>query len=276
MNGPRLYVCNFVVTGIFLQGYYMTETGKTGEGKPIQQVIAISPDIDFEYAYQPIVDLTTQSVFAHEALVRGPHGEPAFFILSQVNDRNRYSFDQACRVRAVTAAANLGMKEPLSINFFPNTGHAEVSIRGTLEAAQRCNFPIGKIIFEVSEAEQVRDRSHLAGIFSEYQRSGCLTAIDDFGAGYAGLNLLAEYQPDIIKVDMGLVRGIDSCKPRQTIVRGLIDICANLGKRILAEGIETRAERDFLYSAGIHLMQGYLFCKPAFRAIGEVDPSSWH
>lgn len=207
----------------------MIETGRAEEhGKPIQQIIAISLDIDFAHAYQPIVDLTTRSVFAHEALVRGPRGEPAFSILSQVNDKNRYSFDQTCRVRAVETAADLGMKESLSINFFPNAGHAEACIRSTLEAAQRCNFSMEKIIFEVSEAEQVHDRSHLAGIFREYQRSGCLTAIDDFGAGYAGLNLLAEYQPDIIKIDMGLVRGIDSSKPRQAIVLGLVDICANM------------------------------------------------
>ncbi len=89
------------------------------------------------------------------------------------------------------------------------------------------------------------------------------------------MNLLAEYQPDIIKIDMELVRGIDTHRARQIIVKGIVSICAELGIRVLAEGIETAAERDFLVSLGIELMQGYLFCKPAFQALGKIDPDSW-
>lgn len=231
---------------------------------------------DFLFAYQPIVDVRTRSIYAHEALVRGPNGESAYSILSQVTDANRYSFDQACRVEAIRGAAALGMKELLSINFLPNAVYRpEACIRSTFEAARLYDFPIEQIIFEVTEGEQVTDRPHLVNIFREYRRFGFRTAIDDFGAGYAGLGLLAEYQPDIIKIDMGLVRGIDASKPKQAIVNGIVSICAALNVRVLAEGIETPAERDFLYSAGIDLMQGYLFCKPAFQAIGIIEPSSW-
>jgi EAL domain-containing protein (putative c-di-GMP-specific phosphodiesterase class I) len=233
-------------------------------------------DFEFDYAYQPIVDVGSRSVFGHEALVRGPNGESAYSVLSRVNDMNRYRFDQACRVKAVSGAARLGIKELLAINFMPNAVYrAELCIRTTLEAAREHNFPVQNIIFEVSEAEQVQDRAHLVSIFKEYQRLGFRTAIDDFGAGYSGLNLLADYQPDIVKVDMGLVRGIDRDPARQAIMRGIVAIVAGLGRQVLAEGIETREERDFLASEGIRLMQGYLFCKPAFKAIGVVDPSSW-
>jgi EAL domain-containing protein (putative c-di-GMP-specific phosphodiesterase class I) len=233
-------------------------------------------DFEFSYAYQPIVDVAARSVFAHEALVRGPNGEPAYTVLSRVNEANRYTFDQACRVKAVTGAARLGMKELLSINFMPNAVYrAELCIRSTIEAANSCDFPTENIIFEVSEGEEVKDRSHLIGIFNEYERLGFRTAIDDFGAGYSGLNLLADYQPDIIKIDMGLIRHIDRDTVRQAIVRGIVSMTANLGTRVLAEGIETSAERDFLLAEGIELMQGYLFCKPAFEALGEIDPSAW-
>lgn len=231
---------------------------------------------DFVFAYQPIVDLRTRSIFAHEALVRGPNGESAYSILSQVTDTNRYKFDQACRVQAIRGAAALGMKELLSINFLPNAVYRpEACIRSTFDAARLYRFPIDQIIFEVTEGEQVRDRPHLVNIFREYRRFGFRTAIDDFGAGYAGLNLLAEYQPDIIKIDMDLVRGVDISKPKQAIVNGIVLICAALNVRVLAEGIETAAERDFLRDAGIELMQGYLFCKPALQAIGSIEPSSW-
>jgi len=231
---------------------------------------------DIVFAYQPIVNLRTRSIYAHEALVRGPNGESAFSVLSQVTDANRYLFDQACRVQAIKGAAELGLSELLSINFLPNAVYQPAAcIRSTFEAAQRFGFPIERIIFEVTEGERVQDRPHLVNIFREYSRFGFRTAIDDFGAGYAGLNLLSEYQPDIIKIDMELVRDIDTSKPKQAIVNGIVAMCAALNVRVLAEGIETKSERDFLYDAGIDLMQGYWFCKPAFRAQGIIDPVAW-
>lgn len=233
-------------------------------------------DFDFCFAYQPIVDLQTRSVFGHEALVRGLNGESAASVLARVNDDNRYRFDQACRVKAVQGAAELGIREYLSINFLPNAVYQpEACIRSTFEAARKYHFPRERIIFEVTEGEDISDRSHLLNIFREYQRFGFQTAIDDFGAGYAGLNLLAEFQPDILKIDMDLVRNIDSSRPRQAIVEGIVHTSRQLGIRVLAEGIETRAERDFLFASGVSLMQGYLFGRPAFRAIGQIDPAAW-
>ena len=233
-------------------------------------------ELAFEFAYQPIVDFASRTIFGHEALVRGPNGESAASILAQVNDSNRYRFDQLCRVKAVQGAARLGMQEFLSINFLPNAVYKpEVCIRTTFEAAREHNFPIEKIIFEVTEGERVQDRPHLVNIFRQYRNFGFRTAIDDFGAGYAGLNLLSEYQPDIIKIDMDLVRGIDADKARQAIVKGIATICEELNIQLLAEGIETRAERDFLFSTGISLMQGYWFSKPVFKGLGIIPQAAW-
>lgn len=230
----------------------------------------------FSYAYQPIVDLADRTVFAHEALVRGPNGEEAHTILSRVDDSNRYRFDQACRVKAIKGAAHLGLRERLSINFLPNAIYRpELCIRTTLEAARVHQFPIDRIIFEATEGEAIGDGKRLAHILREYKRTGFLTAIDDFGAGYAGLNLLADFQPDIIKLDMALVRGINASRSRRAIVRGILRICEELRVRVLAEGIETPAERDFLMDEGVSLMQGYLFSRPAFEARGEIDPRAW-
>jgi EAL domain-containing protein (putative c-di-GMP-specific phosphodiesterase class I) len=231
---------------------------------------------EFTFAYQPIVNFRERTIYAHEALVRGPNGESAYSVLSRVNEHNRYRFDQACRVRAIQGAAALNMQELLSINFLPNAVYRpEACIRSTFAAARQYNFPIEQIIFEVTEGEQIEDRPHLVNIFREYRRFGFRTAIDDFGAGYAGLNLLAEYQPDIVKIDMDLVRDIDTSAPKQAIVNGIVAICAALQVQVLAEGIETRAERDFLHAAGIDLMQGYFFCKPALQAIGVIDVAAW-
>jgi EAL domain-containing protein (putative c-di-GMP-specific phosphodiesterase class I) len=230
----------------------------------------------FDYAYQPIVDVATRTVYGHEALVRGPHGEGAMSVLSQVNEKNRYRFDQACRVKAIKTASQLGIQERISINFLPNAIYKpEICIRTTLEAASAHGFPLDRIIFEVTEGERVEDGPWLAEILREYKRCGLLTAIDDFGAGYAGLTLLAGFQPDLIKIDMELVRNIDLSSSRQAIVRGMVRICADLGVQVIAEGLETSGERDFLSDAGIHLMQGYLFSRPVFQGVGEIDVLAW-
>ncbi|GGD00680.1 hypothetical protein GCM10011396_55300 [Undibacterium terreum] len=185
-------------------------------------------------------------------------------------------FDQACRVGAIRGAAQLGITEFLSINFLPNAVYRpEACIQATFAAAREHKFPIQRIIFEVTEGEEVRDRPHLVNIFNEYHRFGFQTAIDDFGAGYAGLTLLSEYQPDIIKIDMELVRGIERSTSKRAIVKGIASICGELNIKVLAEGIETTAERDCLQDLGINLMQGYLFCRPTLMAIGMINPDSW-
>ena len=102
-------------------------------------------------------------------------------------------------------------------------------------------------------------------------------AIDDFGAGYAGLNLLSEFQPEFIKLDMHLVRGIESNGPRQAIVRGIVRTCADLGIDIIAEGVETVNEFQWLYQEGIKFYQGRLFADPAFEQLPQTFslPGEW-
>lgn len=236
----------------------------------------IDLDLDFTFAFQPIVDVRDQSVFAHEALVRGINGEGALSVLEKVNDDNRYRFDQLCRMRAISTAAQLGMTENLSINFLPNAVYRpELCIRTTLETARNYNFPLDRLIFETVESEYVDNNHHLTNILREYREFGFKTAIDDFGAGYSGLTLLADFQPDFIKLDLELVRNIHRDRARQAIVRGVVIMCAELGIEIIAEGIEHSEERDFLTECGVYLMQGYWFAKPAFQAMALVAPDTW-
>ena len=106
-------------------------------------------------------------------------------------------------------------------------------------------------------------------IVAEYRRQGFLTALDDFGAGYAGLSLLANFRPDLIKIDMDLLRGIDADAGRGAIVAGLVAIARGLGVTVLAEGVETRGEFDALRDLGIALFQGYHFAKPLFEGLPD-------
>lgn len=231
-------------------------------------------DFDFKMAFQPIVDIRTKSIFSQEALVRGLGGEPAGTILGKVNDKNRYRFDQVCRVKAIEAAARLHVDSYVNINFIPGAIYnPQTCIRTTLDAAEKFGFKKSRIIFEVTEGEKISDHQHLINIFAEYKKHGFLTAIDDFGAGYAGLNLLAEFQPDIIKLDMALIRSIDKHRVRSIIVDAILRVCEEIGIQVIAEGVETAEEFHHLAAKGIYLFQGYYFARPAFdAAVKNIDP----
>jgi EAL domain-containing protein (putative c-di-GMP-specific phosphodiesterase class I) len=227
-------------------------------------------------AFQPIVDIRQRTIFAYEALIRGLHNEPAGEILARVNHQNRYQFDQMCRIKAIELATALHMSTQLSINFMPNAVyHPETCLRATLEVARRVGFPREQIIFEITESERIVDYAHLREIVREYKRQGFKTAIDDFGAGYAGLNLLTEFQPDIIKLDLVLIRNIDQDRVRQAIVGGVLHVCRELGISVIAEGVETHAELAFLRDVGIHLFQGYYFARPGFQMLPSVPQHTW-
>lgn len=222
-------------------------------------------------AFQPIVSAADGSIFAYEALVRGENGEGAGTVLSRVTEENRYAFDQACRRTAIGSAASLGLADlgaRLSINFMPNAVYkAEACIRLTLETARETGFPLSSIIFEFTEDEMIRDTGHVKDIVRAYQSYGFLTALDDFGAGYAGLGLLANFQTDIVKLDMDLVRNVDTDRARRAIVRGIVLMAKDLGITLIAEGIETAGEHAALCDLGIDHLQGYVIARPGFMSL---------
>lgn len=226
---------------------------------------------DFSMAFQPIVDVEQQQIVGYEALARGLNGEPAGQVMAQVTEHNLYRFDQTCRVKAIALAAQLNITGYVSINFMPNAVYRpELCIRTTLAAASQYNFPIERIVFEITEAENVRDKTHLCNIIDYYQKSGFRTALDDFGAGYAGLNLLSAFQPDVIKFDRELISDIDTSAVKQAIARHTLALCTELKLTPLAEGVETEAEYRHLRTAGFKLFQGYLFARPSFEHLPEV------
>ena len=229
---------------------------------------------DLAMAFQPIVDLELGRVFAYEALVRGPAGEGAESVLSRVSAENRYAFDQKCRVAAIegaVAASILDDDARLSVNFMPDAVYSPVAcIQLTLATAMKSSFPTERLIFEFTEHEKMADPRHVAGIVATYRKLGFATALDDFGAGYAGLALLAAIGPDIVKIDIQLIRDIDASAAKRTIVAHVVRMCTEMGIRVICEGVETMAEFSVLRQSGVRYMQGYLFGRPSFRSIGPV------
>lgn len=223
-------------------------------------------------AFQPIVDIQTGRAFAHEALVRGVGGMGAGEVLAQVTPGNRWAFDRDSRLVALHLAARLGLAAAdetamVSINFMPNAADdPEHSVEPLLSAATAAGLPPNRILFEFTEHEPV-DPARLQTVLRTYRRLGFRTAIDDFGAGYSGLNLLTRFQPDLMKLDMGLIRCIDVDRIKRTLVTHMIDLATDLGVGVVAEGVETPGEYEVLRELGVGLMQGYLFARPALEAL---------
>ena len=224
----------------------------------------------FTFSFQPIVDVKAREVFSYEALIRGVGGEPAGRILEQVPVEQILQFDQKARAAAIGLAARLGIGARLNLNFVPHGLNSPASILTTLEAAKQNHICIERLVLEVTEGTLIEDQAQFALRMNEFRGQGLNVAIDDFGAGYSGLNLLADFQPDLVKLDMKLVRGIERHGPRQAIVRAIIQVCYDLGIDVIAEGVETVEEYYWLNNAGVRLYQGYLFAKPAFESFPAV------
>lgn len=226
-------------------------------------------------AFQPIVDIVSGGVFAYEALVRGAGGQSAGEVLSWVGETNRREFDQACRVVAIRDAVTAGILETrakLAINFLPLAVQSPTEdIQLTLRTAREAGLASERLMFEFA-GEVKTDVDHLRGIVRTYRELGFTTAIDDFGTGHAGLALLAEVQPDLVKLDMEIVRGIDTSPPRQAIVEAMVSLCHRLRIGLIAEGIETEAELRMLRGLGIRLAQGYLLGRPAIGQLSAFPP----
>ncbi|WP_219861571.1 EAL domain-containing protein [Vreelandella piezotolerans] len=224
-------------------------------------------------AFQPIVDVSQRRVVYYEALVRGVNGESAFSILNQVTDELMYRFDQACRVKAIELASELGMTERLSINFLPNAVYEpEACIQSTLDTSRRVGWPTERLNFEITETERVVDRAHMRNIIDSYRRMGFTTSLDDFGNGYANLDLLTDLRPDTLKIDRELVMGCDSNERRQAILKSMVSLAHTLGTQLVAEGVETREESRCLLALGISVQQGYYFARPEIGELPTVAP----
>lgn len=242
--------------------------GVAGAELPFAPIACAPP---FSYAFQPIVDVVAREVFSYEALIRGPDNEPAFRVLERVPAGARYRFDEDSRVAAIALAVQLGLDCHLNLNFLPQGLYAsEASVTSALAAADRHGLSIDRLVLEVTEGEVIADYAHLGRQLNEFRRMGLKVAIDDFGAGYSGLNMLADFQPDQIKVDMNLVRGIERHGPRQAIVRAVVQVCADLGIDVIAEGVESLAEFAWFADNGVRLFQGYLFAKPGFESLPKA------
>ncbi len=226
---------------------------------------------DFSFAFQPIVDVRNREIISYEALVRGPRGEPSAEVFAQVPRRIFPIFDEMCRQKAIWLASQLRIPNHLNLNLAPpGIYEVDMSITATFHASIQSGIPVENIVFEVLESENLTDQRNLLQYLRIIQDFGFRTAIDDFGAGYSGLKLLVQYQPNFIKLDRELISNINNNPVKQSVFRGIQQICKPLSIEIIAEGVETAAEYHWLEEAGTNIFQGFYFARPAFEALPDV------
>lgn len=213
-------------------------------------------------AHQPIVSIRNRTVFAYEALMR--NREPALANPADVLHAAERLGRLQVLGRAVRSAAAAGISAaPSDALLFVNLHPADL---GDDELYDR-RAPLGRIasrvVLEITERASLEGIEAVASRVRQLRDMGFRIAIDDLGAGYAGLSSLAQLEPEVVKLDMSLIRGLDAHPTRQRLVESMANVCQQLGMKVVSEGVETREERDALCAVGCDLSQGYLFARPA-------------
>jgi EAL domain-containing protein (putative c-di-GMP-specific phosphodiesterase class I) len=210
----------------------------------------------FHPVFQPIVDLASQRIVGYEALTRFDSGErPDLCFANAAAVGLGRLLETACLRSAQYDAIALPADTWLSLNVSPELAVAQLPLLAVLESSER------DIVLEITEHAPVASYADLAAAL-DLLRGQVRIAVDDAGAGYAGLEHILEIRPDIVKLDISLVRGVDADPVRRALVAGMVAFAREGGCSLLAEGIETEAELTTLRTLGVPLGQGYLLGRP--------------
>jgi EAL domain-containing protein (putative c-di-GMP-specific phosphodiesterase class I) len=223
---------------------------------------------DVTALYEPIVNVTTREVIGYEALTRGPwdtelHAPDALFEMGEQTGLV-FELDCLCRRIALRGARGLSPGNLLFLNCLPTAIH-DPAFRGEVlkQTLEELRLRPSDVVFEISEKESIHNFEIFREARDYYKELGFKVALDDTGVAYGSLEAIMELSPDFIKVDLTLVRGIDTDPPRQELLRALNSVAASINASVIAEGIETSEELATIHGLGIPYGQGYLFGRPA-------------
>jgi diguanylate cyclase (GGDEF)-like protein len=217
--------------------------------------------------YMPIVDLRSSRVLGWEALARGPvesrfHSPTVLFGFAEEVGA-LFSLEKVCREQAILGVGPLEPDQKLFLNIHPHTvGDPNFTAGETLRLLESHGLHPGNVVFEITERHPISDFTLFFRTLEHYRSQGYQMAIDDVGAGYSGLWTLGQVRPDFIKVDMSLVRGVDTNPVNRALVETLVGFADKMGSSVIAEGIETETELSSLMDMGVHYGQGYFLARP--------------
>ncbi len=220
--------------------------------------------------FQPIISLRDGSVLGHEALSRitcESEIKNPDMLFTVAGEYNRlWELELLCRTTALEAAFKFMVppySKKLFINVNPHTMHDESFKKGfTKSFLEQYDITPNNVIFEITERNVITDMNGFRATIDHYKGQDYKIAIDDAGAGYSGLNLISDVNPNYIKLDMKLIRGVDSDSLKYALVKGMVEFSKVSNIFLIAEGIETYEELDTLVNLGVQYGQGYLIQKP--------------
>ena len=236
------------------------------QGKPIGDRAGLESRFAFGLdkmwmAMQPVLSWKTRSVFAYEALLRTDEPtlrSPVDFV--EAAERLNRTDELGRRVRAKVADRMIEL--PPTVKILVNI-HPSDLVDEELLSSEGALTPFAHgVVLEVTERATLDQVHGLGASVRRLRDLGYQIALDDLGAGYAGLSSFAQLEPEIVKVDMSLVRGIHESPIKQKLFRSFATVCHDLNTEIIAEGVEVAEERDCLNTLGGDLYQGYLFARP--------------
>jgi EAL domain-containing protein (putative c-di-GMP-specific phosphodiesterase class I) len=213
-------------------------------------------------AYQPIVSWSHRSLFAHEALVRTDEPtlrNPAELLEAAEHLHRLPDLGQAIRRSVADSIPDL----PATSLVFVNVHPADLEDRTLASPESPLSAVASRVVLEITERGALEKVADLMPRMERLRSMGYRIAVDDLGAGYAGLNSFAQLEPEVVKVDMSIVRGVDRSPTKQKLLRSIIGLCGDMHIQLISEGIETVCERDTVVGLGGDLCQGFLFARPA-------------
>ncbi|EGT5182959.1 diguanylate phosphodiesterase [Cronobacter sakazakii] len=240
---------------------------------PPPTLVPAVADIACQFALQPIVEPTTCKIKAYEALIRSPEGGSPAALFASLSSQALYDLDLHSKeiAFALAKAVNIG-SQMISVNLLPGSlVQCPHAVEILLAQIARQGLLPQQVIVEVTESEVISRFDEFECVIRQLRAAGINLAIDDFGAGFAGLSLLTRFQPGRIKIDRCIVADIHLHGPKQAIVHGIVRCCAELEITVVAEGVEKEEEWCWLEAAGIRYFQGYLFARPLLNRAPSVS-----
>ncbi|WP_458526071.1 EAL domain-containing protein [Onishia taeanensis] len=223
---------------------------------------------DLTVLFQPIVDGNHPRIFGYEALIRGPSDcplhSPLMLFGTAEHEGRLVELDLLCRRLAIQRFVERDLPAYLFLNVMPATILERDFREGaTIAFLKHAGLSPKRVVIELTEHAPIRDYALMRRAVAHYRDMGFRVALDDLGAGYAGLRHWAELRPDFVKIDRHFIEGIDQDSLKQQFLRSIIDISRNLDCQLIAEGIETREEYHTLWGMQVTYLQGYHFARPS-------------
>ncbi len=243
---------------------------------PSADFLSILENEQVSSVFQPIVDLRTLDIIGYEALSRGPADTEWHSPVALIEEATRagmlWKLELLFRKKAIRRASETGIEHLLFLNVDPNVIHDPKFQDGlTGQVVKENGLRTEQIVFEITERSAIDHYGNFKSAIDHYKNQGYKIAIDDTGAGYSNLNAICHIHPGFIKIDMELIRDIDSNSFKQAVVKSFVVLANMTGSKLIAEGIETMEEAKTLISIGVHAGQGYLLGRPS-PTPQPVDP----